>query len=165
VDCVFELHVVVEPFLQKRFPVHVVLAHRGRLPREVSSGRIALCVKKEKKNYFEWLGKTIIYLSIRSVYYKALSREVLIIWHVKKIFILFRSRGWDFTTSDLSVHISRIALFFRCLNKILSLKRLITYTISVKGFNLYLTNASKSFSRWLPGKVLAFLPPPCCLRP
>jgi hypothetical protein len=123
-----------------------------------------LC-KKRKKNYFEWLGKTIIYLSIRSVYYKALSREVLIIWHVKKIFILFRSRGWDFTTSDLSVHISRIALFFRCLNKILSLKRLITYTISVKGFNLYLTNASKSFSRWLPGKVLAFLPPPCCLRP
>ena len=49
VDCVFEFHVVVESFLQKRFPVHVVLAHRGRLPREVSAGRIALCVKKEKK--------------------------------------------------------------------------------------------------------------------
>ncbi len=41
-DGVFELHVVVEPFFEKRFPVHVVLPHRGRLPSEVRAGGITL---------------------------------------------------------------------------------------------------------------------------
>ena len=50
VDRVFELHVVVEPFLQKRLPVHVVLPHRSRLPREVRAGGIAL-EESEKQFY------------------------------------------------------------------------------------------------------------------
>ena len=50
VDGVFELHVVVEPFLQKRFPVHVVLPHRGRLPSEVGAGGIALEQSVKRKN-------------------------------------------------------------------------------------------------------------------
>jgi hypothetical protein len=49
VDGVFELHVVVEPFLQKRFPVHVVLPHRGRLPSEVGAGGIALEQSEKRK--------------------------------------------------------------------------------------------------------------------
>ena len=41
-DGVLQLDLVVVPLLQEGFAVDVVLAHRGRLPREVRTGRVAL---------------------------------------------------------------------------------------------------------------------------